>query len=249
MLRGLRNWAGAFVAGGVALAGVLAPAVAALALAQEQTSARPPVVSAAADFANLAHYAGANAKVGTAARPGHRVVFLGDSITEYWGKNAGKWFASPEWFNRGISGQTTSQILLREQADVIALHPDAVVLEGGSNDIRYGFSAEAVRDNVASMAEIAAANHIQVFIALVTPVCDCFRPLTEGRTPERVRQQNRLYEQLCSKNKWTCLDYYSPMADAEGHMRKELTLEGVHPNDAGYALLTPVVLEKLAAFR
>jgi lysophospholipase L1-like esterase len=213
------------------------------------TPAPKPAASAAADFAYLAHYRAANAELPPLSAKNHRVVFLGDSITEYWGHKAGTWFAQPQWLNRGITGQTTSQILLRVQQDVIALHPEAIVMEGGSNDMRYGFTPEAIRDNMASIGEIAEANHIKVFLALMTPTCDCYTAVSGARTPERIRQLNALYEQLCREHGWVCMDYYTPLADPNGLMRKELTLEGVHPDDAGYALLAPVVLEKLKAYR
>jgi len=217
--------------------------------AQMPVEGKPPANSSAADFENLARYASANEQVEHGTKHGNRVVFLGDSITDYWGKKAGTWFSSPEWINRGISGQTTGQLLLREQADAVLLHPDAIVIEGGSNDMRYGFTSETIRDHVASMGEVAEANHMKVFIALMTPVCDCFRPLSAGRTPEHVRQLNALYTDLCHAHGWVCIDTFSPLADSQGLMRKELTLDGVHPNDAGYALLAPVYLKALKAFR
>ncbi len=220
-----------------------------VAVAQTQAEAKPPANSSAADFENLARYASADAATAPSSKHGHRVVFLGDSITDYWGKKAGTWFSSPEWINRGITGQTTGQILLREQADAVALHPDAIVIEGGSNDMRYGFTPETIRDHVASMGEIAEANHMKVFIALMTPVCDCFRQLSAGRTPENIRQLNALYTNLCQAHGWVCIDTFSPLADSQGLMRKDLTLDGVHPNDTGYALLAPVYLQSLKAFR
>jgi len=230
---------------------VLLASVCFVRIAREQTQAeaKPPANSSAADFENLARYASADAATAPNSKHGHRVVFLGDSITDYWGKKAGTWFSSREWINRGITGQTTAQILLREQADAVALHPDAIVIEGGSNDMRYGFTLETIRDHVASMGEIAEANHMKVFIALMTPVCDCFQQLSAGRTPEHIRQLNALYTDLCQAHGWLCIDTFSPLADSKGLMRKELTLDGVHPNDAGYSILAPVYLSSLKAFR
>src|ERR1700749_4332899 len=106
----------------------------AAAIASAQTPAAPE--SAAADFANLARYRDADV-----AEHNARVVFLGDSITDYWGKRGGAWFTTPGWLNRGIGGQTTSQLLLRTRQDVIALRPRVLIIEGGSNDMRLGFPA------------------------------------------------------------------------------------------------------------
>lgn len=199
------------------------------------------------DFAQLHRHQAANAAL---AAPGkHRVVFLGDSITEYWGSRNGTWFSQPEWINRGIGGQTTQQLLLRERHDALDLRPEAIVLEGGANDMRLGFSPEAIRDNVATMAELARARGLTVFIAAMTPVCDCVRPLTGLRTVDRIHQLNTLLLQLCRENHWTYLDFNTPLAAPDGLMRKELTVDGVHPNAEGYKLLAPVVLKALSAYR
>jgi lysophospholipase L1-like esterase len=194
------------------------------------------------DLANLARYRDAN----NSLPPGKaRVVFLGDSITDYWGKRGGQWFPSPDWLNRGIGGQTTGQLLLRTRQDVIALHPRALIIEGGSNDMRLGFSPETIRDNIASIADIARANHIRVLIAAMTPVCDCVRPLTGERTVARIRHLNDLLNALCKQHHYAYLDYYAPLADGAGRMRQELTTDGVHLNDQGYSRIAPIVVQSL----
>jgi len=208
----------------------------------------PPVNAAANDFAELSRYRASNTTLLQQANSA-TVVFLGDSIIDYWGTKAGVWFSRPTWINRGIGGQTTSQLLLRERADALSLHPKAIVIEGASNDMRLGFSNEQIRDNIVSMAELARAHHISVFIAGMTPVCNCFRDLTGFRTVDRIHELNHLLEQACLEKHWNYLDFNSPLADASGHMRTGLTTDGVHPNTAGYMLLAQVVDHALRRFK
>jgi lysophospholipase L1-like esterase len=207
----------------------------------------PASNSATADFPQASRYRSANLDLTRAAKE-VTVVFLGDSLTDYWGSRSGHWFADPAWFNRGIGGQTTSQLLLREQGDALAFHPRAIVLEGGSNDMRLGFTPEEIRDRFLSMGQLAQVNHVAVFIATMTPVCDCFRPLTGLRTVEHIRQLNDLLAELCKQRHWTLIDINTPLADATGHMRKELTTDGVHPNDDGYALMAPPIERALRRY-
>lgn len=202
----------------------------------------PPANSAEADFSQSHRYREANANAKA------RVVFLGDSIMDYWGSHNGKWFTYSGWINRGIGGQTTQQLLLRERHDVLDLHPQAVVLEGGSNDMRLGFSPEEIRDNILSMGELAQANGLKVFVVQMTPVCDCVRALTGLRTVDRIHHLNELLVAMAQKKHWDVLDFNTPLADADGKMRAELTVDGVHPNDRGYELLAPVVERALARY-
>jgi len=202
-----------------------------------------PANAAAADFAQLARYRDANK--GTSAK----VVFLGDSITDYWGSHSGTWFPHSGWVNRGIGGQTTSQLLLRERNDALNLHPKAIVLEGAGNDMRLGWAPEEIRDNLLTMGELAQAHHVAVFVAKMTPVCDCYRPLTGLRSVESIRALNTLLEAMCREHHWTLIDLWTPLAGPDGLMQKSLTVDGVHPNDAGYALLAPVVEKALKQYR
>lgn len=211
-------------------------------------AAAPVMNSRETDFANLTRYREADERIEeTGDRV--RVVFLGDSITEYWGSHSGHWFAHAGWVNRGVGGQTTSQLLLRERQDALALKSQAIVLEGGANDMRLGFSPEEIRDNLETMGELAEAHHVRVFLAEMTPVCDCVRPLTGLRTVERIAQLNGLIAKLCREKHWTLLAWNRRLADAHGLMRAELTVDGVHPNDAGYALLAPVIEDALRKYR
>ncbi len=220
---------------------LLTVAIGCVSVQQSHSQAEPiPVNAAAADFAQLGRYQASNTTLLQHANSA-TVVFLGDSIIDYWGTKAGIWFPHATWINRGIGGQTTSQLLLRERADALSLRPKAIVIEGASNDMRLGFSNEQIRDNIVSMAELAHAHHISVFIAGMAPVCDCFRDLTGLRTVDRIHKLNLLLEQACHQGHWTYLDFNSPLEDSSGHMRKELTTDGVHPNAAGYVLLAQVV--------
>lgn len=214
-----------------------------LAMAVGCAAQEVPSNAAASDFSQSKRYQASNQNVHA------RVVFLGDSMLDYWGSHNGTWFPYAGWVNRGIGGQTTQQILLRERQDVLRLHPEAVVLEGASNDMRLGFSPEEIRDNLQSMGELAQANGLKVFVANMTPVCDCVRPLTGLRTLDRIHHLNDLVRAMCQEKHWTLLDFNTPLADASGRMRAELTVDGVHPNDRGYALLTPVVEAALAKYR
>lgn len=168
---------------------------------------------------------------------------------DYWGSRSGAWFQHAGWINRGIGGQTTAQLLLRERDDALNLHPSAIVLEGGSNDMRLGFSPVEIRDNLLTMGELATQHGTSVFVATMTPTCDCVRPLSGLRTVARIRELNALLAAMCTQHHWTLIDLNTPLADADGHMRPELTVDGVHPNDAGYALLAPVIEKALHSFR
>lgn len=218
-----------------------------LAAPSPETSAVAPN-SAAADFAQLARYHDADQAL--LAQPGapSRVVFLGDSILDYWGRKRGAWFPQKGWINRGIGGQTTSQMLLRERQDVLDLHPLAVVLEGGANDMRLGFTPQQIRDNIATMGELAQAHHIRVFVTTMTPVCDCVRKLTGLRTVPRIAELNGLLKALCKERHWALIDLNPALADAHGLMRAEYTVDGVHPTAAGYEQLAPIILRALRKY-
>jgi lysophospholipase L1-like esterase len=208
----------------------------------------PAATAASSDFAQLERYKEANREVLSSLFPA-RVVFLGDSTMEHWGSRNGKWFPIPGWINRKIGGQTTAQMLLRGRADVLQLRPAAVVIGGRRDDMRLGFEPEAIRDNVLSAAELAEANGLKVFVAKLTPVCDCFQEISGLRTVQRIQQLNLLLAAMCSQRQWVLLDLNTPLADSSGHMRQEFTADGVHPNDAGYAHIAPVIDEALGKFR
>lgn len=202
-----------------------------------------PSNAAAADFAQLARYRATNDGISAS------VVFLGDSIFDYWGSRSGTWFQYAGWVNRGIGGQTTSQLLLRERQDALVLHPKAIVLEGGGNDMRLGFSPEEIRDNFLTMGELAQSHGVAVFVSAMIPICDCFRQLSGLRTVDRIHTLNVLLATMCAEHHWTLVDLSTPLSGPDGHMQQDLTTDGVHPNDAGYALLTPVIERALWRYR
>ena len=201
------------------------------------------------DWPNLGRYRDENAKLPPAGPNEKRVVFMGDSITDNWGRRYGKFFPGKPYLNRGIGGQTTPQMLLRFRPDVIALAPKVVVILAGTNDIAGNTGAttlEAIEDNLTSMAELAKAHGIRVVLASVMPVCDYIRPQTARRPPEKIRAMNAWIHDYASKNNLVYLDYYSAMLDDQQMLKKEITYDGLHPNDAGYELIGPLAEKAIA---
>jgi lysophospholipase L1-like esterase len=194
------------------------------------------------DFAGLGRYRDDNVKL-TPTEKG-RVVFYGDSITDGWGRRpgTGQFFPGKPYVNRGISGQTTPQMLIRFRQDVVALHPEAVLILAGTNDIagNTGPSTLAmIEDNFTSMTEIAQANHIHVIIASITPAADY--PWHKGVEPAaKIREVNTWLKDFCEKHKATYLDYWTALADENGGMKPGTSFDGVHPNEQGYAIMGPL---------
>lgn len=200
------------------------------------------------DWANLKRYAGDNAKLAPAAAGEERVVFMGDSITDAWGRSAGTFFPGKPYVNRGISGQTTPQMLIRFRPDVIDLKPRLAVILAGTNDIAGNtgpMTLEQIEGNLASMAQLAQANNIRLVMASVMPVCDCFTEQTQRRPPEKIVALNRWIAEYASSHAAVYLDYYTAMADEHGFLKKQLTGDGLHPNDAGYAVMSPLAAEAI----
>lgn len=195
------------------------------------------------DWANLARYRDDNRKLAPPAPGEARVVFMGDSITDGWGRSYGEFFPGKPYVNRGISGQTTPQMLVRFRPDVIALKPKAVLILAGTNDIAGNTGPETLEEiegNLASMAQLAQANHIKVILASVMPVCDYIRPQTERRPPAKIVALNAWIKDYCERNGFVYLDYYSAMLDQNNMFKKDLTYDGLHPNAAGYAVMGPL---------
>jgi lysophospholipase L1-like esterase len=195
------------------------------------------------DFAQLKRYAADNQKIGDPAPDTQRVVFYGDSLTDNWGRRFGKFFPGKPYVNRGISGQTTPQMLIRFQQDVVHLKPAAVVILAGTNDLAQNTgpeSPEMIHDNFRSMVAIAKANHIRVVISSVLPA-DHF-PWHAGLTPAaEIVELNKWLVDFCKAEHLVYLDYYPALATPEGAMKPELAVDkAVHPNDAGYALMEPL---------
>ncbi len=167
-----------------------------------------------------------------------RVVFIGDSITELWNN----FFPGTAYINRGISGQTTSQMLLRFRQDVVSLKPKAVVILGGTNDIAGvvgPFNILTTESNLATMVDIAKANNIKVILACLTPVSDYFNTtMTTTRPPKTILELNNWIKNYASQNKLVLLDYYSATVDSKGMLTKDLSIDGLHPSPAGYEVMS-----------
>lgn len=197
-----------------------------------------------ADWPQLERYRSAIAAL-PAPTPGEkRVVFYGDSITDAWAgpKNAAVFFPGKNYIGRGISGQTTPQMLVRFQQDVVALHPAAVVLLAGTNDLagNTGLSTqEMIEDNIRSMADIARANGIRFVVGSVLPVSDYkWRP---GLQPAaKVRTLNVWLKQFAEERGLVYVDYYSALVNADGGMREGTSNDGVHPTPMGYGVMMPI---------
>jgi acyl-CoA thioesterase-1 len=196
----------------------------------------------APDWAGLARYRADNARLAPPTWGQQRVVFFGDSITEGWIAAVPAFFAGRPWLDRGISGQTTAQMLVRFRQDVVALRPRVVVILAGTNDIAGNTgpsTPEMTLDNLASMTEIARANGIRVVLSSVLPALDF--PWRRGVNPApKILTLNALIRSFAERTGVVYLDYYAAMADEHGALRRELSEDGVHPNAAGYAVMAPL---------
>jgi lysophospholipase L1-like esterase len=200
------------------------------------------------DWADLSRYRDANVKLPPPAAGENRVVFMGDSITDGWGRHYGAFFPGKPYVNRGISGQTTPQMLVRFRPDVVNLQPKVVVILAGTNDIAGNTGLESLEDiegNIMSMAELAHANSIKVVLSSLTPVCDYIKPQTERRPPEKIVALNEWIKGYCQKTGDVYLDYYSATIDDHKMFKKDLTFDGLHPNTAGYDVMTPLAEEAI----
>jgi len=208
------------------------------------------------DWPELARYRDANLKVIAPTRGENRVVFMGDSITDSWDDpKYGGFFPGKPYLDRGISGQTTPQMLVRFRADVIALRPKLAIILAGTNDLAGNTgptTLEAIEDNLASMAELARLNHIRVALASVLPVSDYEtrdgKPIVQTlhRPPERIKALNAWIRKYVAENNLTYLDYYSAMIDEKGFLKAELSDDGLHPNRKGYAVMSPLAEAAIA---
>jgi acyl-CoA thioesterase I len=194
------------------------------------------------DWANLGRYRDANAQLGAPAAGENRVVFMGNSITDAWARRFGTDFPGKPYVGRGISGQTTPQMLVRFRQDVVALRPKVVVILAGINDIagNTGPSTQAmIADNIMGMTEIAKANGIRVVLSSVLPAYDF--PWRRGVEPApKVVALNAWIKQYAQQAGAVYLDYHSKMADARGGLSAEMANDGVHPTAAGYQLMAPL---------
>ncbi|HKE57384.1 MAG TPA: SGNH/GDSL hydrolase family protein [Pyrinomonadaceae bacterium] len=208
------------------------------------------------DWPNLGRYHEENTKLAAPAKNEERVVFMGDSITDGWhNPNSGGFFPGKPYANRGISGQTTPQMLIRFRPDVIELQPKVVVILAGTNDIAGNTgptTLAAIEDNLTTMAELAKAHGIRVVLASLLPVSDYEvrdgKPIvqTVRRPPEQIKALNNWMKEYVAKNHLVYLDYFSAMVDDKGFLKDELSDDGLHPNPKGYAVMNPLAAAAIA---
>lgn len=207
------------------------------------TRAQVAAMQQLADWPQLGRYRGDNARLAPPKRGERRVVFYGDSITDVWGRAPGTtFFPGRPYINRGISGQTTAQMLLRFRQDVVGLHPAAVVILAGTNDLAGNTGLATlpmIEDNFRAMTELAQASGIRVILASVLPTTDY--PWHPGLQPAgRIRALNAWLKSYAKTHGAVYLDYYSALANAQGGLDKRLAADGVHPTPAGYAIMAPL---------
>jgi lysophospholipase L1-like esterase len=209
------------------------------------------------DWPALARYREENRKTAAPAKNEERVVFMGDSITDGWhNPSNGGFFPGKPYVNRGISGQTTPQMLIRFRPDVIELKPKVVVILAGTNDIAGNtgpMTLAAIEANLTSMAELATTNGIRVVFASLLPVSDYEvrdgKPInqTVRRPPAQILALNKWMKEFTQAHHLVYLDYFSAMVDDKGFLKDELSNDGLHPNAQGYAVMNPLAEAAIAA--
>jgi lysophospholipase L1-like esterase len=199
------------------------------------------------DWAGLTRYGSEDAEV-RSPKPGeNRVVFLGDDITDHWAAEA-QFFPGKPYLNRGISGQTSPQMLVRFRQDVIALQPKVVIIQAGTNDLAAvvgPMTQGTMAENLMSMTELAKAHGIRVVLASVTPVCDCYKKQTGLRPQGKIIALNGWIKDYAAESGSVYLDYYAALADGR-NLKKELTSDGLLPNAAGYTVMAPLAERAIA---
>lgn len=220
------------------------------------------------DWNQLGRYYAANEELKKQPADPKRVVFMGDSITDGW--RLAESFPGKPYVNRGISGQTTAQMLVRMYPDVIALKPQAMVILAGTNDIARNNgpqTLEQIEQNFMAMTELAQAHNIKVLFCALTPISDNPAPpqgvpapaagrgagpaapprrkQSEQRPPADILKLNAWLKDYAAKTKSTYVDYYTATVDADGYFRSGYSNDGLHPNTQGYTLMAPVVAAAL----
>lgn len=197
------------------------------------------------DWPNLNRYKNENAKLILTDSNKNRIVFMGNSITEEWKRFQPEFFSDNKYINRGISGQTTPQMLIRFRPDVIDLKPTAVVILAGINDIAENTGPSTVKmiaGNIISMAELAESNGIKVIISSILPASGfSWSPIHDP--PPKILAINTIIKNYAEKNGMTYLDYYSSMVNDQEGLKKEYGLDEVHPNKKGYEIMS-ILVEK-----
>lgn len=207
-------------------------------LAQREAQLRSP------DRDNLARYAEANQKIAAPVAGKRRIVFLGDSITDFWRLN--EYFPDSDFINRGISGQVTSEMLGRFKADVIDLKPEVVLILAGTNDLARGSAPSAIQNNLSMMGDLADRHGIKVVLASILPVSDYHKsenPMwarTAGRPPAQIKALNDWIKRTAGQRGYVYCDYFSAMVDQDGQLTADLADDGLHPNGKGYRIMAPL---------
>jgi len=201
-----------------------------------------PGIIQAQDWPALSHFEKDNAALGPPKPGENRVVFMGNSITIGWLNNMPEFFEGKPYINRGISGQTTPQMLLRFRRDVIDLKPRVVVILAGTNDIAGNTgpaTQDMILDNIKSMAELAGVHQIAVVLCSVLPAQDY--PWRPGLGPdEKIPALNSAIRTYAKENNLVYLDYFSALANTRNGMDPELAADGVHPTRKGYEIMAPM---------
>lgn len=201
-----------------------------------------------ADWAGLIRYGSANSELPKLKPTEKRVVFIGDEITVRWSEVKNGVFTDPSYINRGIAGQTTPQMLVRFRQDVIKLRPKVVVILAGMNDIasfQEPITAAMTAENITSMVELARANGIQVVISSLTPINDSQRKQSLVRPFGKIISINNWLKEYAAASSSIFVDCYAAMAQGR-NLKIELSDDGLIPNDAGYAVMTPLVTAAIA---
>ena len=195
------------------------------------------------DWANLGYYEKRNRELGLPDENEKRIVFMGDSITEEWGNLYPEFFSGNYYINRGIGGQTTPQMLIRFKPDAIDLKPDVIVILAGTNDIAGNTGPSTVRmitDNIFSMAELAIAYDIIVVLASILPVYQYSWADDVIDPPSMIDSVNSKIKEYVENQGLVYLDYYSSMVDDQKGLKLDYTGDGVHPNEAGYKVMSAI---------
>jgi len=208
----------------------------------DSLSDKPKKENFADDWAALTKYQKENELLSAPVRKEKRVVFLGSSIFEFWKQKDPEYFNNKPYLDRGISGQISPQLLIRFRQDVINLKPKVVIILAGSNDISGNtghVTNDKIMDNIKSMAELARLHHIKVVLCKYLPIYQY--PWNKSIEPaEMIVNLNEKIAAYAKERNYTVLDYWSPLVDERKGQRPELTVDGVHPNLAGYKIMEGV---------
>jgi lysophospholipase L1-like esterase len=213
---------------------------------EKQAGEHAPAGQGVGDWADLCRYRAANAAL---TRP-PRVVLMGDSITDYWRQGDPALFAGGAVADRGISGQTSPQMLVRFWPDVIALHPRVVQILAGTNDIagNTGLTTEqAYEHNIAAMVELARAHHIRVLLGSIPPAVSFWWASAGYRPAQEIRRLNDWLRGYSRAHRLGFIDYYAHLATPTGAFRPALSNDGVHPNEAGYRVMSTLLRARIGA--